>query len=172
MKKYLCGALVAGIVFTAGFFINGTVCSPETQTGGKTYSGVYIADFDGDKIPDTLKLLKNLRKKDIAKEWVVCNPFGEDTAAEVEPFSILVKLSKDNKTRFLHDSAYFDTPGWASGDLPFEIIKKGDSKFRQWKKDVKSLNSAAIVLGTEAGIDILLYWNKNKFKVFWPNEEP
>ena len=30
----------------------------------------------------------------------------------------------------------------------------------------------AIQLGTEAGIDILLYWDGKKWRLFWPAEEP
>ena len=53
-----------------------------------------------------------------------------------------------------------------------ETIARTDKRYREWKKQVPALKGDAIQLGTEAGIDILLYWNGKKWDLFWPKEEP
>ena len=52
------------------------------------------------------------------------------------------------------------------------MITKRDRRYRDWKKQVPALQADAIQLGTEAGIDILLYWNGKQWRLFQPKEEP
>jgi hypothetical protein len=133
---------------------------------------VFIADFNNDKIADTVKVIYNLKPSPAQRKWILCNPFSERDPASVEPLAFLFSLSKMKKCYLVHDSSFFAAPGWQSGTISFNIVKPGDRKFRSWKRSVINLKGAAIELGTEAGIDILLYWERNKFRLYWPDEEP
>ncbi|RJP64971.1 MAG: hypothetical protein C4539_13855, partial [Ignavibacteriales bacterium] len=89
-----------------------------------------------------------------------------------EQLSLRIKFGNVKEEFLIHDSSYFATPMWSSDSLPVRILNKNNKEFSEWKKTIPELNSDAIVLGTEAGIDILLYWNGYKFNLFWPDEEP
>lgn len=171
MKRNYSFVFTSVILFCMLFSVS---CLSRTflQKKPNTGNSIYCADFDGDKIKDTLKIIKNIKAADAKKSFVLCNPFDDNGPAEIEPIALSIKLSKNGKNFLIHDSSYFSTPSWVSGEFGIKIVSKGEKLYRQWKKEVKNLKDAAVVLGTEAGIDILLYWDKNNFKVFWPNEEP
>jgi hypothetical protein len=86
--------------------------------------------------------------------------------------ALRITHSGDKNTYLIHDSEFFATPIWQSRPLPIEVIKKNTENYQNWKNDVKALTADAILLGTEAGIDILLFWDKETYKLFWPAESP
>ena len=162
---------ILSLIFVTSIFTASVKC--QTQTIKQIKNGtILIADFNGDKIADTLTILTNIKVQAFPKEWNKYNPFGEDKPASEEPIAMKFKISGSKKIDLLYDSAYFATPGWIAGEFTFVIVKKGSKTYNEWKKSVKVLNADAIELNTEAGINILLYRSKNKFHVFWPNEEP
>jgi hypothetical protein len=61
---------------------------------------------------------------------------------------------------------------WMEAKPPVRVITKQDRRFGGWKKKVPALKGDAIELGTEAGIDIFLYWDGKRWRLFWPDEEP
>jgi hypothetical protein len=61
---------------------------------------------------------------------------------------------------------------WKEQKPAVETIAKTDKRYRAWKKQVPALKADAIQVGTEAGIDILLYWTGKEWELFWPDEEP
>lgn len=172
MKKYRVLLSLSFLILASLTFSTKCYCQTVSKKEPQKNFEIHTADFDGDKIADTLTVLKNIKQSEISKQVIKCNPFGGDKPAAEEPISLLIRLSKNFKSYLIYDSAYFATPSWNSGEFKIKIINKGDKLFKEWKKSVKSLNGAAVILGTEAGIDILLYWDKSKFKVFWPDEEP
>ncbi|MGH9580551.1 MAG: hypothetical protein ACRD2R_06115, partial [Terriglobales bacterium] len=79
----------------------------------------------------------------------------------------------DECRRFLlHDDDFFGSPIWHEKMRPLAVLKKGGNDFGAWRRDVPKLKGDALLLGTEAGIDILLYWDGESYALYWPNEEP
>ncbi len=68
---------------------------------------------------------------------------------------------------------------WQKGikPKPIWVLKKGSNlavnrvKYSSWLKEFPALKGDAIIMGTEAGIDILLYWNGKTYEIHWPMEE-
>jgi hypothetical protein len=73
----------------------------------------------------------------------------------------------------LHNRDYLDTPTWREAKpLPISVVKKGTPDYRSWQRQLPKLRGDAILLPTEAGIDILLYWDGSTYRVYFPPEIP
>jgi len=73
-----------------------------------------------------------------------------------------IRLTRASQTYLLHDPDFFSQPIWIvliEGKPPVKVITKKNAQHGAWKKQAPGLQGDAIELGTEAGIDILLYWN-------------
>src|SRR5213078_1613185 len=90
----------------------------------------------------------------------VVNPWHERSSSQSpKGVGLVIRLSKSPRTYLLHDVEFFKTPSWTEGKAPARIVTSKDKGYASWKKQVPSLRFDAIELGTEAGIDILLYWD-------------
>ena len=131
------------------------------------------ADFDGDGKDDEFTVSRDVEK--VAKEpgLRLVNPWQTRGASKRSPkgIGLIVRLTRTPQTFLLHDPDFFDTPSWKEGQKLTKVITRKDKSYAGWKKKVPKLKGDAIELGTEAGIDILLYWDGN-WKLFWPKEEP
>ncbi len=136
-----------------------------------------IADFNGDKQKDTAVLLELGKNSSPLKGCTVSDPWYGNVIKQCgEPLAIGIitsnTVSKKASLTIMHDSSFFSTPIWSANKLPIELILKGSPQFKRWKESVPDLRNDAIALGTEAGIDILIYWNGKEYILFQPNEEP
>lgn len=131
------------------------------------------ADFDGDGVADEFKVTPEAEK--VAKDSGVrvANPWQEKSSGKTSPkgLALVIRLTRQPQTFLLHDPDFFKTPIWKEGEPPVRVITKKDKGYAAWKKQVPALRADAIELGTEAGIDILLYWDGH-WRLFWPKEEP
>ncbi len=143
-----------------------------TTEENQTDKLVLTAFLNNDKFEDTI-IVKPIAKDEKFNNFIIVNPWDTlKVSGNGEPLSLRVKFGGQQKEFLLHDSSYFATPMWSSDSLPIRILKKDKDEFIDWKSKIPELDSDAILLGTEAGIDILLFWNGYKFNLFWPDEEP
>ena len=132
------------------------------------------ADFDGDGVPDDFKVTREAEKLSKDSGVRLVNPWQAAKSSEKpspKGLALLVRLTRQPQTFLLHDPDFFKTPSWNEGKPPVRVITKKDKGYAAWKKQVPALRADAIELGTEAGIDILLYWD-GRWRLFWPKEEP
>ena len=131
------------------------------------------ADFDGDGVADEYTVTRAAEK--VAKEagLQLVNPWAKVLKSKKTPkgLGLVIRLTRTRQKFLVHDAEFFDTPMWTEGKVAPRVITKKDKQYKDWKKQVPALKADAIVLGTEAGIDILLYWD-GKWELFWPDEEP
>jgi hypothetical protein len=132
------------------------------------------ADFDGDGVADEFKITREAEK--VAKDSGVrlVNPWQAEKSSgtsSAKGLALVIRLTRQPQTFLLHDTNFFKTPSWKEGKPPVHVITKTDKGYAAWKKQVPALRADAIELGTEAGIDILLYWD-GRWRLFWPKEEP
>lgn len=130
------------------------------------------ADFDGDGVPDEFTITREAEK--VAKESGVrlVNPWLETGGSKKSPkgSGLVIRLSRWPQKFLVHDFEFFKVTPWKQ-EPPVRVITKKDKGYAAWKKQVPALRADAIELGTEAGIDILLYWD-GRWRLFWPDEEP
>jgi hypothetical protein len=130
------------------------------------------ADFDGDGVADEFTVTREAEK--VAKEAGVrlANPWLEVRKSKKSPkgLGLVIRLSRASQKFLVHDAEFFSSPMWAD-DRYIHVITKKDPLYKTWKKNVPAMKNDAVQLSTEAGIDILLYWD-GQWRLFWPNEEP
>ena len=134
----------------------------------------HAADFDGDGVADAFSITRDSAKAAKVAGVTFANPWeaAQSGKGPAKGVGLLIKLTREPRTYLLNDADYFKTPMWLGGKPPVTMITKKDRRYAAWKKQVPALQADAIQLGTEAGIDILLYWNGKQWRVFWPKEEP
>lgn len=134
---------------------------------------VVAADFDGDGAADEFKVTREAEKISKESGVKVANPWQAVMKSKKSPhgFGLVIRLTRTPQTFLVHDAEFFDTPMWKEGKGAPHVITKKDKGYAAWKKQVSTLRGDAIELGTEAGIDILLYWD-GRWRLFWPDEEP
>lgn len=130
------------------------------------------ADFDGDGVADEFKITREAEK--VAKEAGVqlANPWQEVRKSKNSPkgLGLVIRLSRPPQKFLVHDAEFFSSPIWADNRY-IRVIMKKDALYKTWKKKVPAMKNDAVQLSTEAGIDILLYWD-GRWRLFWPDEEP
>ncbi len=130
------------------------------------------ADFDGDGVADEFTITRDADK--VAKEAGVklANPWLEVKSSKKSPkgLGLVIRLSRPPQKFLVHDAEFFSSPMWADNRY-IRVITKKDALYKTWKKSVPAMKNDAVQLSTEAGIDILLYWD-GSWRLFWPDEEP
>jgi hypothetical protein len=137
-------------------------------------AGGMAADFDGDGVADEFAIIRDTTKEAGASGIQLANPWQEPPASKQKPkgLGLRIRLSRASQTYLLHDPDFFSSPIWIEGKPPVKVITKKDAQYGAWKKQASGLQADAIELGTEAGIDILLYWNGKQWHIYWPPEDP
>lgn len=140
----------------------------------------FTGDFNGDARADLLVLVRvNNSGGNLAREVRRLNPWGYN---KTQPSALALAIVHgsaagwDTETplaRFIvGDKDFFSTPIWTgTSDTPMSLKKKRLTK-GQRSGLPRLAKGDAVALGTEAGIDILLYWDGKTYRIFEPNEEP
>jgi hypothetical protein len=134
-----------------------------------------LGDFDGDGVTDSLYLVRILQagQGGIALDVTVADPWDKKPVADAgEPLALAIVSGQGQRKFLLHDVDFLSSPIWSQTELPLKIAKKGARKFREFQRQAGGIKNDLLVLGTEAGIDIVLYWDGKKFTLFRPKEEP
>jgi hypothetical protein len=136
-------------------------------------AGGMAADFDGDGVADEFKPTRDAGALAVGKDVRLVDPWNEKFAARQTPkgLCLFVRLSRKPQSYLVHGPV-FSTPMWSQKPLPMKIIGTKDRAYVAWKKVAPEMKGDGIQLGTEAGIDIMLYWNGKRWRVFEPDEEP
>jgi len=142
-------------------------------------------DFNHDGLADTVEVVSLAAGFRPPSGIALINPLDKQPAAvrargEALALAITHGAKQGGCRRFLLvPRDFFDTPIWRAyleGDAGqatnISMATAGTRAYAGWKRQVRALRGDGIVLATEAGIDILLYWKGNGYAVFWPDEEP
>lgn len=160
-----CGTLPAGL-------------SPHAAAGRPL---AWQGDFNRDGLPDRAELVSIAPGFRPAPGMQLANPWDKrppTLRAGGEPLALLVTHdAKEGACRrfLLVHRDFFATPLWsafAAGAPAVSLAAAGTPAHADWRRQARALRGDGIVLATEAGIDILLYWKGNGYVVFWPDEEP
>lgn len=156
---------------------------PRVAPAARFPAPVVTGDFDGDGLPDqaylvtikagsaTDKLAPDVTVNDKAFGAEPLGEHAEDLALAIVPGSGKGKTllpgyqGQDSK-------GFFDSPMWEEAKPPLSLAKRGSKTFAEFKRQKKAIRNDVLVVGTEAGIDMALYWTGKGFALFAPDEEP
>lgn len=131
-------------------------------------------DLDGDGRPDRIWVVRLARggADALAREVRRANPFGRrGLAARGEPLALAIRHGSGERW-VLHDGAFFASPIWQSAPLPLEVAKRGGRRHRDAVAAGAKPRGDLLLVGTEAGIDMALFWDGRAYVVNAPDEEP
>ena len=188
--KLLELSLFCGLAFLAGLApadaapndlpaLFGTRVAPAARFPAPVATG----DFDGDGMPDqaylvtvkagsaTAKLAPDVTVNDKA---FGAEPLGEHAA---DLALAIVPGSGKGKTLFTDyrgedSTGFFTSPMWEEAKPPLSLAKRGSKAFAEFKRQKKAIRNDVLVVGTEAGIDMAIYWTGKGYALFEPDEEP
>ena len=137
------------------------------------------ADLDGDGKPDAVSIVHILPAgagRRIDSNMVIANPWDTDASAQAVPdedtqMALLIENSKSG-TRYLLHSPYIELSNNLLSGVPVKVRRGKTSLARAFRKDCPQMRHDFLLMATEAGIDIALFWNANRFEVCWPEEIP
>lgn len=144
------------------------------------YSAPMIeADLDGDSMSDKVSIVHILpggAGRIMDADITVANPWDTAPSAQAVPdadtqMALLIETSGAGGRYLLH-SPYIELSASLRADTPVEVKRAGSALARAFRKDCPELRHDFLVMATEAGIDIALFWNVDHFEVCWPDEIP
>lgn len=136
-------------------------------------------DLDGDGQPDVITvvhILSNSPGRMIEQGISIANPWDTDASAQALPdeeqaMALLIHSSRSGARHLLH-SPYVEISGKLRGGLPVEAGRAKSRLARGFRKDCPAMRHDFLLMATEAGIDIALFWGAGRYEVCWPNEAP
>lgn len=139
------------------------------------------ADLDGDTRPDEITIVQIMPSapgRIIDQDLVFANPWDTDLSAQPLPeegtqMALLIRNSASGKRYLLH-SPYVELSNNLRPGGPVDVTRAKSSLAAAFRKDCPTLRNDMLVMSTEAGIDIALFWDgrAKAYDVCWPNEIP
>jgi hypothetical protein len=130
-------------------------------------------DFDYDGIVDLLYAVKITPASKLASNVKVLNLWQSTTnSASKSALALLIQGSRNSTFYLLRYDPYFSSPIWQEAKLPVAVVKRGGLGYQKWRSQIPTLKGDSIILGTEAGIHTLVYWDGSNYRLYTPNETP
>jgi hypothetical protein len=140
----------------------------QTKTPAK-----WQGDFDNDGIADSLYAVKISPTAKVTNSVKVLNLWQATTnPASKSALGLLIQGSRNSMSYLLRYDPYFNSPIWQEAKLPVDVVKRGSSGYQKWRSQIPTLKGDGIILGTEAGINMLVYWDGSNYRLYTPNEIP
>ncbi len=163
--------------------VSGPIFGSRVSENTRFKAPYLAADLDGDGAADAVYLVsiapaspKAVIRSDvtISSKLFQSQPLG----SHAENLALGIVLAK-GKRKFLITgyqgegvSDFFGSPIWREKSVPLSVAKRGSRTFLEFQRQEKHIRNDVLVVGTEAGIDTVLYWNGKAFALFEPSEEP
>lgn len=161
----LLACLMAGSVLAA------SPCELGPPRQGEQEARSLEVDFDGNGRMDRLWLLPAASQP--AARGRAFDPWRRlqrpfDPAA----LALVIDRGRAGDCLLIQNRRFFATPIWEDGEAPVHILKRSSAPTRAWRKVARGWRGDGVLLGTEAGIDILLYWDGRQPRIAQRNEAP
>ncbi|WP_346287713.1 hypothetical protein [Zoogloea sp.] len=138
--------------------------------------GALSGDFDGDGRPD--RVWMQPAGSTLGSRVRAYDPWrGQVRAVERGRPALVVAWGRPvvagGPCALIQNPGFFSTPIWDADPPPLAVLPHGapeaqafaGPQTRRWRGD-------GILLGTEAGVDILLYWDGRRFRIAYSSEQP
>ena len=135
---------------------------------------LWAGDFDGDGSADRLWLLapgSQLR----ANDWVRDPWKDRQRRFDATALTLVVQHgggAVSARCTLIQSRSFFATPIWEEGEKPIHVLPRGEAAAKQWRHVTRGWRGDGILLGTEAGVDLLLYWDGRRYRVAYASEAP
>jgi len=144
------------------------------EAGPPTYNGqpskVWEGDFDADGKPDRLWVLP---------PGTISTPVADRASdpwsgfrRRFEPGLLTIVIAHGRYCDLIQKPRFFATPLWEEDDKPLKLLLRSDPAIKDWPRISRRWKGDGVLLGTEAGPDVLMYWNGRRWWVAQGTEAP
>lgn len=168
MKFFL--SLVTGLM--AGCALAASPCELGPPRQGEREGRSLEADFDGNGRMDRLWLLPAASQPEARGRAV--DPWRRQLRP-FDPAALALVIDRGRGGAgclLIQNRRFFATPIWEEGPSPVQILPRHSAPARAWLRAARGWRGDAVLLGTEAGVDILLYWDGRQPRIAQRNEAP
>ncbi len=173
----VCARLLAGMLLGVSVVCVAAGGSAPCELGPSAQAPrVWTGDFDGDGVADRLWVLPPATARPAAgKEWTR-DPW-RDRQQRFDPAAMALVLASGGGTpsaacTVIQNRRFFATPIWEEGDKPVRILPRSDPAAQAWRPQARHWRGDGILLGTEAGVDVLLYRDGRRYRIAYGSEVP
>lgn len=141
---------------------------PAADGAARQWSG----DFDGDRKVDRLWLLPPGSQPSASDP--VRDPW-KDRLRRFDASALTLVVAASSPAAgctLIQNRAFFATPIWEEGEKPLKVLVRSDPAARDWRRLARGWRGDGVLLGTEAGVDVLLFWDGRRFRIARSGELP
>lgn len=137
---------------------------------------VWSGDFDGDGAVDRLWIVPPASARPVVRRQFARDPW-RDRLQVFDPAAMALVLASGGRTpsaacTVIQNQRFFATPIWEAGDKPVRILRHSDPEAQAWRRVARHWRGDGILLGTEAGVDVLLYRDGRRYRIAYGSEAP
>lgn len=129
----------------------------------------WIADFDGDGRPDRLWLLPPGSRP--GDRSMVSDPWRR-ARQPLDPDVLALVVDRGERCLLIQNRRFFATPIWEAGAPLLRVLARGSSAARPWRSVARGWRGDGVLLGTEAGVELLLYWDGRRPRIALGRDAP
>lgn len=160
----LAGILGGSVILSAGAASPCLVGPP---------AAVYAGDFNGDGRPDRAWFVPF---QALGRAWVddPWTGFRHEVkaGAPVLVMALGGQLPREARCRLIQNPRFFSTPIWAEEPRPVRVLAGRAVEAAGWRLRYRRWQGDALLLATEAGPEILLFWDGRRFRIGRSREVP
>lgn len=166
----LATALAASLICaTAPACAAPTLCDAGPPIGIGPSLQLWHGDFDGDGTPDRLWLLTPGQASAVADH--PDDPWS-GLRRRFEPGLLTIVIAHGRQCSLIQKARFFATPIWDDADKPLRVLLRSDAAIKEWPSFQRRGKGDGVLLGTEAGPDVLLYRDARRWRIEQGREAP
>lgn len=168
MKRFVYP--LAGLM--TGLLSGSLVAASPCESGPPSQGAAWLADFDGNGRVDRLWLLPAADRPDTRGRAV--DPWqGSGRPYDAHRLALVIERGRGAPgCLVIQNRRFFATPIWEGGDVPVHILRRGTPEALGWRRVARGWRGDGVLLGTEAGVDLLLFWDGRRPRIAQRNEIP
>lgn len=131
---------------------------------------VWSGDFDADGKPDRLwfvppRVVTGPVRDRVSDPW-------SGFRRRFDPALPTIVIAHGTRCNLVQKARFFTSPIWDEADKPIKILLRSDAAMKDWTRVHRRWRGDGVLLGTEAGVDLLLFWDGKRWRVAAGREAP
>ena len=131
---------------------------------------VIEGDFDGDGKLDRI-WVRPPGREGFMKFEMASDPWT-GFRRRFDPARRALVVDQYHRCTLIQHARFFDSPIWDAADAPIRLLPPREADTREWRRFTRGGRGDRVLIGTEAGMDILLYWDGRRWRVAHSPDAP